>query len=123
MIALAFWILSVTVAIGVVMAVRYFSRERLLAQRIVPAVHGLAGAGGFLVLAVALRGGAADVPDRYGTASFAPAAAILIPIAIILGLTVTLRGRKPRPVGFLIGVHATVAVIGYVMLTAFYWLR
>lgn len=123
MISLAFWILTAAVAIGVVMAIRYAGRERLMASRLAPSLHGLFAACGFLLLAIGLTDGAPAPDDRYGTGGFGPAAAALAAVALVIGFIVTLRGRAPgRRVGFLIGTHATVAVIAYVLLLAFYWM-
>jgi len=123
MISLAFWLVTAAVIIGVAMAVHYFSRERLLAIRWVPTLHGALAALGLVALIIALVGGSASGPDRYGTDSFAPAAAGLAVLAVIAGLTVTLRGHGGRKVSTLIGVHATFAVIAYVLLLGFVWLR
>jgi hypothetical protein len=58
--------------------------------------------------------------DRYGTASFGPAAAILATLATLAGAGIMLRARRPaRNIGFLIGVHASLAVTAYVLLLAY----
>jgi hypothetical protein len=124
MVSFAFWLLTATVAIGVMMATGYLGRARLLARPTVPILHGLLGLAGLAVLVIALRGGAAAGSDRYGTAPFAPAAAVLAGFAVIVGLIVARLGRRPgRKVGFLIGAHATLAVTAYALLLAFDWLR
>ncbi len=118
MITLAVWLWGTTVAIGAVMAVRFLG-ERQLASRPVAAVHGVLGAAGLAALLVALATAGAT-SNRYGTAAFGPAAAVLATIAVIIGLTIAVRGRsRPRGPGLLIGIHATIAVTAAVLLLAY----
>ena len=61
--------------------------------------------------------------DRYGTASFGPAAAILAALAALVGTGIALFGRRAtRSISFLIGVHASLAVTAYVLLLAYAFL-
>ena len=118
MITLAVWLWAIAVAIGAVMALRFLG-ERQLASRAVAAVHGTLGAAGLAALLVALATGN-GAGNRYGTAAFGPAAAVLATVAVIIGLTIALRGRsRPRGPGLLIGIHATVAVTAAVLLLAY----
>jgi hypothetical protein len=82
------------------------------------ALHGLVAVAGLGCLPLALQG-----PPRglgHGTAAFGTIAAALIAAAAVLGagfLAARLRGRTPS--GLLIVVHATLAVTGFVILTAY----
>jgi hypothetical protein len=82
------------------------------------AMHGLFGVGGLLGLLVALRG-----PPRgvgVGVGSFGYIAAILLGLALSVGMAlafVRLGGR--RPPHLLIGIHATLAISGGIVLAAY----
>jgi hypothetical protein len=82
------------------------------------ALHALLAIGGLACLAIALRG-----PPRgldQGTASFGLISAVLIAIAALLGgRMLMLRLRKRRRTGMLIGIHATFAIGGFVILMAY----
>ena len=55
-----------------------------------------------------------------GTASFGAVAAVLIALAAVAGSGIlVLRLLKKRLTGLLIGVHATLAVSGFIFLTAY----
>jgi LPXTG-motif cell wall-anchored protein len=56
-------------------------------------------------------------PSAMGTTGFVPAAAMLLGIALLLGLVIGLRRRR-RPPGALVAVHASVAIAGFVVLWA-----
>ncbi len=79
--------------------------------------HGLLGAAGFGVLLAALWNG---VPaSGMGTAGFAPAAAVLLALALALGMLIALASfRRGRPAALLVGVHASLAIAGLVVLWA-----
>ena len=80
--------------------------------------HGAVGLGGLGVLLVALRG-----PPRavaLGGAAFGPvAAAMLATAALAGGAVLALRLRGTRPSVMLVGLHATVALFGLVVLAAY----
>ena len=82
------------------------------------ALHGLIALAGLGLLALALRG-----PPRgldQGTGSFGTIAAALIALAALVGLMqLAARLRKKRLPGVLIGVHATLAISGFVVLLAY----
>jgi hypothetical protein len=84
----------------------------------VAALHGLLGVGGLACLLFALRG-----PPRglaQGTASFDAIAATLFALAALAGGGIfAAHLRKRRPAGALIGLHATLAVSGFVILAAY----
>jgi hypothetical protein len=118
MLSLALVLLSLAVLIGVAIGIRFLG-DRRLPSRTVGAVHGLLGASGLSALILSLVSGA-GTGDRYGTASFGPAAAILAALAALAGAGIALLGRRtPRRIGVLIGVHASLAVTAYVLLLAY----
>jgi len=121
MLSLALALLSLAVLIGVAIGIRFLGGRRLL-SRAIGAVHGLLGASGLGALIFALVSGA-GAGDRYGTASFGPAAAILAALAVLVGAGIALLGRKAAPsIGLLIVVHASLAVTAYVLLLAYAFL-
>ncbi len=82
------------------------------------AVHGSVGAAGFVLLLYGLGGPPRGV--RQGAGSFGRFAAYFFVGALALGLlmaAVRLRGKGPGVL--LVGTHATVAIIGLVLLVAY----
>ena len=75
MLFVALGLLSLAILIGLAIGIRFLGNRRL-PSRAIGAVHGLLGVSGLSVLIVALLSGT-GTNDRYGTASFGPAAAIL----------------------------------------------
>jgi hypothetical protein len=119
MLIAAFIILGFAVVLGSALAVLHLrTQSGVSAPWQVAALHGLLGVGGLVCLVLALRG-----PPRglaQGTASFGAIAAALIALAALAGgglLAMRLRNR--RPAGALIGVHAALAVSGFVILAAY----
>ncbi len=118
MLFLALALLSLAVLIGVTISIRFLGYNHLPSHAI-GAVHGLLGASGLSALILALVSGT-GTGDRYGTASFGPAAAILAALAALAGVGIALLRRRPaRNIGLLIGVHASLAVTAYVLLLAY----
>jgi hypothetical protein len=121
MLSLALALLSLAVLIGVAIGIRFLG-DRRLPSRAIGAVHGLLGAAGLTALILALASGV-GTGDRYGTASFGPAAAILAALAALAGAAIALLGRRTaRSIDLLIGVHAGIAVTAYVLLLAYAFL-
>ena len=123
MLTAAFIVLGIAVLLGSALAVLHLrTSTATLASAPVSwpaaALHGLLGIGGLICLGLALRG-----PPRgaaQGTASFGAIAAILIVMpALAGGGLLAARLRKRPPAGALIGVHATLAVSGFVILAAY----
>jgi hypothetical protein len=116
----AFLTLCFALLLGSVLAVLYLSSGRVPA--LAAALHGLIGLAGFFWLLLALRG-----PPRglaTGTSSFGVVAAVLIALAALAGAAILAAHRlKPRLAGTLIGVHATLAVSGVVILAAYLLVR
>jgi len=58
-------------------------------------------------------------PSATGTTGFGPAAAVLVSVALMLGLAIAHAAwRRRRPAGVLVGIHVSVAVAGFVVLWA-----
>jgi hypothetical protein len=84
----------------------------------IAALHAALALGGLAVLLVAL--GMPRPPAAGGTGGFGAGAAALFALAASLGGAIFLRfRRRHRPVNGLIGVHATLAVFGVVVLAAY----
>jgi hypothetical protein len=119
MLTAAFLTLGVVVVLGSVLAILNL-RTAAAAPPPWPlaALHALLGIGGLCCLAIALRG-----PPRgldQGTASFGLISAAMIAIAALLGgRMLVLRLRKRHRSGTLIGIHATFAIGGFVILMAY----
>ena len=87
-------------------------------RRPLGALHGLLGVVGLGALLLALRG-----PPRgaaMGVGGFGRIAAALLAAAVLAGLAVLIaRWRYRRVPGLVIGIHATIAVSGVVILAAY----
>jgi asparagine N-glycosylation enzyme membrane subunit Stt3 len=117
-IRLAFAILAVAVVSGSVLAV-YYARgvEPWPPHAAAPPIHGAVGATSLIVLLLALDRGLPS--SQMGTSGFAPIAAGLLAAALGLGLALALLSwRRGRPGGALVGVHASLAIAGFVLLLA-----
>jgi|ERR1700722_139142 hypothetical protein len=81
-------------------------------------LHGLLGATGLALLLLALRGPLRG--EAMGVGSFGRIAAVLLAMALLAGLaTRAVRLRYGRIPGLIIGIHATIAVSGIVILAAY----
>lgn len=112
----SFWIVSAAALLGVVLTLLYGTGRRG-GLRIAGPLHGLIGASGLALLVLALRG-----PTRgaaYGVNGFGTTAAVLLGCAVPLGLLVLRSRLRRRDPMFVIGVHATVAIFGLVLLAAY----
>jgi hypothetical protein len=119
MLIAAFAVLGIAVLLGAVLGVQHLRTEGAARPPWrLAALHGLVAIAGLGCLALALRG-----PPRgldQGTGSFGIIAAVLIAVAALLGAGfLTARFAKRRIAGILIGVHATFAVSGFVILAAY----
>src|SRR5215469_10797960 len=118
MLIAAFIILGIAVLLGSVLAVLHLQTESSTPAWSLPALHGLLAVGGLSCLALALRG-----PPRgldQGVASFGIVATSLITLAALIGVALlSKRIFKTRISGMMIGIHATLAVGGFVILTAY----
>jgi hypothetical protein len=81
------------------------------------AVHGLVGAGGVSLLALALLTPGPPAPP--GTGGFRLAAMVVLGLAVLAGLVIlAVRLRRGRFGMGLVGVHATLAITGLAVLAA-----
>jgi hypothetical protein len=118
MLIAAFVILGVAVLLGSMLAVLHLQMESSTPPWSLAALHGLLAVGGLSCLAFTLRG-----PPRgldKGVASFGIIAASLIALAALIGVSLlATRIFKTRIVKTMIGIHATLAVGGFVILAAY----
>jgi hypothetical protein len=119
MLVAAFVILTGAVLLGAGLAGLHLRSEgRAAAPWPLAALHGLLAIGGLSCLALALRG-----PPRgldQGTASFGMISMTLIALAALVGLgLLSAHILKRRVPGIMIGIHATLAVSGFVVLAAY----
>jgi hypothetical protein len=119
MLAAAFTLLSIAVLFGCILAVLDMRTGAATPLWPLAALHGLSALAGFACLLLALRGPARGLDQ--GTASFGTISAWLLGVAALFAmslLTARLRGRQLP--GLVMGMHATFAVIGFVMLLAYF---
>jgi len=119
MLTAALVILGIAVLLGSALAVVHLRTDGAVAPTWkLAALHGVVAVVGLGCLALGLRG-----PPRgleQGTASFGMIAVALIAAAATLGAgLVATRLRQRRLPGLMIGVHATLAVSGFVILMAY----
>jgi hypothetical protein len=118
MLIAAFIVLTGAVLLGAGLALAHLRSE---AAAPVPwwlgALHALLGLGGLGLLALALRGPAHGL--EQGTASFGTISATLIVLAALFGGLILRRRFRHQHAGTLIGIHATLAVSGFVVLAAY----
>ncbi len=119
MLAAAVAVFSVVVLLGLSLALLHLQRPRG-APAALGALHGVLGASGVTLLLAAARPSAKAAAQGAGTFGFD--ATWLLSAALVLGLGVLFllrRGRRPQA-GLVIALHGTIAVLGYVILAA-YW--
>jgi hypothetical protein len=118
MLLASFTLLLIAAALGSVLATLSFRPEVPPPAPIFGVLHGCLGAGGFAALLLALGG-----PPRglaIGAASFGVIAAVLLAVALLAGLAMlALRSRARQVSGLIIGIHATIAISGIVILAAY----
>jgi hypothetical protein len=108
----AFWLLCAAVVLGGALALPYLHHVLRRLSRPIRIAHGALGAAGLAALLLVLRRGLP--PSTEGTTGFGPAAAVLLVLALTLGLLIALRRR--RPPGLLVATHASLAIAGFVVL-------
>jgi hypothetical protein len=119
MLVAAFVILTGAVLLGAGLAGLHLrTQRRAIGLWPLAALHGLLAIGGLSCLALALRG-----PPRgldQGTASFGMVSLTLIALAALIGVgLLAAHIFKRRVPGIMIGLHATLAVSGFVVLAAY----
>jgi len=119
MLSAAFAILGVAVLLGAALFVRHLRGAPAgAAPWRLAALHGLLGVGGLISLILALR----HPPLRadLGTAGFDIIGAVLLAIAALFGGGIlAVRLAKKGGAGTLIGIHAMLAISGFVILAAY----
>src|ERR1700739_1498759 len=115
----AFIIVAIAVSLGSALGVMHLQSEgRTTPPWLLTVVHGLFGLGGFGCLVLALRGPPRGLDQAIG--SFGMIAAALIALTALLGVSfAATRLLNRRPAAILIGIHATLAVSGFVILAAY----
>lgn len=118
MLIVAFIILGIAVLLGSALAVLHMREGATAPSWRLGAAHGLIAIGGLACLGLALRG-----PPRgldQGAGSFGMIAAIMVALAALVGLALlSARFRKRPLLGGLIGIHATLAISGFVVLIVY----
>lgn len=120
MLTAAITLLFIVVLVGSALAVLDIAGGQATRLWPLAALHGLIAVAGFACLVLALQGPVRGLGE--GTASFGTLSAWLLLAAGLLGANLlAARLRKRRMPGMLIGLHATVAVTGFVVLAAYYF--
>jgi hypothetical protein len=114
----ALYLLLIAAALGSVLAALGLRTEAPPSSLIYGVLHGCLAAAGLAALLFALRG-----PQRgiaMGVGSFGSIAAVLLAVALLAGLIMlVMRSRAQRVPGLIIGMHATIAITGIVILAAY----
>ena len=124
MISVAVWVLTVAVTAGTVLALWHLraADEGARPPFVAGVAHGVAGAVGFVVLLLALRGPARGV--GAGVGSFGTVAAVLFGGALLTGAALLLFRRKTVAIKtvaiktVVMTIHAGIAITAYVLLLA-----
>jgi len=117
MLSLALILMSVTVLLGVTLALLHL-RGTTRPRWTIGALHGLIGLASLTALVLALRGPPRG--EQTGVGPFGMVAAVLAGGALLIGLVVLSLLRVNRQIaGLAIAVHATAAISGYVLLLAY----
>jgi hypothetical protein len=118
MLVLSFIVLLLAALVGSVLAALHLRAANTPRGWLPGALHGPLGAVGFALLLLALRG-----PPRgeaMGVGAFGRIAAVLLAVALLAGLAIFVsRLRYRRIPGLVIGIHATIAISGVVILAAY----
>ena len=118
MLIAAFDILAIAVLAGAALAILYLRRAGAAPPWWLAGMHAVLALAGLGCLLLALHG-----PPRglaQGTGSFGTIAAVLIVLAALVGGAVlAARFAKRPPAGILVGIHATLAIAGFVIFTVY----
>jgi len=119
MLITAFAVLALAILLGSVLAVLHLREAAASPPPLaLGALHGLLALGGLLCLMVALGGPMRGI--ETGTASFGKIAAVFLALALLAGVGIfALHLCRRRLAGALIGIHASLAVCGFVILAAY----
>lgn len=115
----AFYLLTIAVLIGALLAVMHFMKTgTALPPWPLAALHTVLVLGGFGLLLLALQGPPHGVDQGVGSFG-AVAAALFVVAAVFGGGLLAGRLRRKPPSTTLIGIHAMLAVTGFVILMAY----
>ncbi|MGH7069275.1 MAG: hypothetical protein ACREFO_04595 [Acetobacteraceae bacterium] len=117
MLELSFAVLLLAVVLGVVLALLHLRPGRASPPWPFGTLHGVIAATGFGLLLASLGGPVRGLTN--GTAQFGVFAAALFASALLAGLGLLALLRAGRRPGFLIALHAGLAVTGFVVLAAY----
>jgi len=109
---------TIVVLLGAALAIQTLRRPTHAPSRALAWLHGIAALLSYGVLAAALMGPPKGA--ETGTQYFGLAAAILLLVAAVIGLlSLVLHYRRKRMPGIAIGIHASIAIFGYVILAVY----
>jgi hypothetical protein len=119
MLVLSFVLLLIAALLGTALAALHLRAGNHRPPRwLLGALHGSLGIVGLGVLLLALHG--PPHGEAMGVGAFGRIAAVLLAVALLVGLAVlAARLRYRRVPGLVIGIHATIAVSGVVILAAY----
>jgi hypothetical protein len=118
MLGVSVFILVLAVALGATAAVLSLNARGAPGPFAVALAHAVLALGGYALLLAALGGPVRGA--QSGTSSFGAIAALFFGIAVLLGLALLRQRLKGRRLpGALVGIHASVAVAGFVILMAY----
>jgi hypothetical protein len=118
MLLLSLGLLLIAALVGSLLAASHLRAEHVRTGWLLGTLHAALGVTGFIVLLFALRGPPRGV--AAGAAAFGEIAAAMLAITLVAGLAIlVLRLRHWRVMGLYIGIHATIAVCGIVILAAY----
>lgn len=119
MLGLAFALIGAAAPLGAGLALIHLRGPRARPPRRAAALlHGALGGAGLAALVMALRRGLP--PTGMGLSGFGAIAAGFLGVAFALGLALFVSGRRRRPSGALLAVHASLAIAGLVVLLALF---
>lgn len=122
MLLLSFSVLLIAGLFGGMLAALHLRTGAVPPKATFGVLHALLATIGLAALLLALRG-----PPRglaMGVGAFGRVAAVLLVLALVAGLIMLVgRLRRRRTSGLLIGIHATIAISGIVILAAYTFVR
>lgn len=126
MLLYSLYLIGAAVTLGLGLAVWYLQSEgRRIPHWTLAALHAAVAVAGFVLLLIVLAGPLPPKSEMYGAAMMGRIAAGFLVLALLTGLlplNARLR-RRPLPLpSLVIGMHATMAISGVVILAAFYTL-
>ena len=119
MLSLTVLAFTIVVVLGATLAISILRRPSAKPPAAVAWLHGIAALSSYALLIVALISGPAR-GVATGTQSFGLDAAVLLLLAAVIGVgSLALHLKRKRMPGAVIGIHASVAIFGYVVLAVY----